>query len=85
MDNHYVDVAFAVLKRECNAEPYAPAVAELAQKLRPILDRLGMMERAELVAWLCTPVAELDGSKPVEVIFEGQPGRVLDLLQRPTA
>jgi len=81
MDNTYVDVAYAVIKRLTGAEPYAPAVGDLAQRLRPVIVRAPLMEQAELVAWLCAPLSELDGLAPAEILMQGRGQTVLDLLQ----
>ena len=81
-DNTYVDVAYAVISRMSGREPYAGNVGDLAGRLRPVVDQCGMLERAELVAWLCTPLSELQGRPPAEVIWQGQTQSVLDLLRQ---
>jgi hypothetical protein len=79
--NRYIDVACAVMRRVTGQEPYAPAVYPVSCALQPVVDALHMMERAELVAWLCTAQSELDGRTPAEVIMQGNVPAVLEMLR----
>lgn len=80
--NTYVDVAYEVVKRQSGGrEPYAAAVGDLARRLRPVVDQLHMMERAELVGWLCAPLSELQGQSPAELIALGKWATVAELLR----